>query len=400
MTAMNRREFFLGSASAISLTVCGLLPSFAKAKSLTIQDGYSLWYNQPSMVEIDSGFILGYVTSTGVISVAHISDDLILIDRSYIHRFSDASDDSSPTIARVRSGNYSDHLLVCFSNHSSELFCARSLKPNCISEWTLKLMNTGRSTYHSLGCLPGGRILLTHTLQHRSMNTDLSEWRSLVCTFTDDGGDFWIGPNELVSYGPGTFPYSTPLAVSSTGRCALAYSLYSYKTKRHQGLNLIISDNAFLNKTELPILTDFADSFDTIPYQAVWISETDVMISYTRLTNLVESGLGMIVIVHTPSGSYHTMRLGQVACHTYPGGVALRNDGLAAFYSPISGGLIQQSVYHGKSRKIIKSGQYAQPQVLNIRNQVIVLSLQNPIIKSTINFSSSLSLVEANRFLK
>jgi hypothetical protein len=73
-----------------------------------------LWYNRPSMVEVERGFVVAYATSAGDICVTLLSRGLKIISAVKLHHFSDVSDHSAPSIIVIPKGRFAGHILVFF----------------------------------------------------------------------------------------------------------------------------------------------------------------------------------------------------------------------------------------------------------------------------------------------
>lgn len=397
---MHRREFLL---SGLSIAGEWHIPLFTLpidlANDLLIDNAYALWYNSPHVAPITNGFCLGFIASNGDVSVAQVSNNLELRSRTTIFGFSGASDHGSPALLRIPAGPHRGKLLSCFSNHSSELFSVRSEHPDSSDRWgAVRSVDEGRSTYASLSALPDGRILLVHTLQDKVGRYDVGEWRRTVVRITHDGGDSWTSPRTLIDFGAGTFPYSAPLSVSPTGRCALLYSLYSSKTKLHAGLTLAVSDQSFGQIVEIPIVARTPKNSNIVPYQSRWASAGELFVTYSVHESSDQSVVCKVSrITFDQNGRFKTMdtfSIGESAVHAYPAGVCLTPDCSNVIYCPPEGGIVVQKIKGDSQRRIATSGSFASPHVFQSGRSVFLTVLDNPTIKSTRNFRSNIRILK------
>lgn len=397
---MNRREFLVavGVASAFSSAGAFRYALASDEKSLTVHDAYSLWYNRPAVAEIARGGCLGFVSSSGDVQVSGFDVKLSKGVTRKLHSFEDASDHGSPSLLRVPSGQYAGHIIACFSNHASPLFFCRSSRPEDVSDWTSpRVIDEGRSTYVSLAALPDGKILLMHTLQERKGKHSSGEWRKVVARTSEDGGDSWGPAVQIAGLGPGTFPYSTPLVMSMDGLCAMTYAIYSAVQKRHQGLTVVITKDAFYTKVEIPIDLGTASDVDTVPFETKWVSDTLVAVSYTEVSGDGLRGVSRVVMVNVQSGeSVSNVIVDNVAVHAYAGGAALSGDGRSVVYSPASsGGLVRKNLFTGAVEKMINGGEFSSPGVVAFHGRSLVVALRDPLIQTTRKFSSSILIMDA-----
>ncbi len=396
---MYRRQFLLRGLSAAGACI---LPSLALSRDrpsdLLINDAYALWYNSPHVAPIRSGFCLGSLTSAGDLSIAQISNDLVLISKTTIFGFAGASDHGSPALIRISVGPHSGKLLACFSNHASELFCVRSAFPDSAIRWgAVRSVDEGRCTYASLAALPDGRILLIHTLQDNAGKYSDGEWRKTVARISQDGGDNWSAPCTVAAFGAGTFPYSAPISVSPAGRCALVYSLYSSNTKLHNGLTLALSDHAFEQIDEIPIVTGNSSLSNIVPYQARWRGRNELFVTYSASDGATQAVMGkMVHIVFDQTGlikQMDTITIGETARGTYPTGACLTPDCSAVVYCPADGGILLQRVDGGYRRRIITSGRFSSPYIFESGDTALLSVLDNPLIESSRNFRANIRIL-------
>ncbi|WP_080962864.1 sialidase family protein [Pseudomonas brassicacearum] len=392
---MKRRGFLITVGVISAFSSVPLLRRTLLPTPLIIQDAYTLWYNRPAIAEIPNGFCFGYVTSKGEIYVAEINDQLLAYNFSRLHSFENASDHSSPSLIRVPKGKYSGHILACFSNHASPLLFTRSTDSGSTSSWEkVRVVDGGRSTYTSLAALPDGKIILMHTLQERSGTTDATEWRKVVARITSDGGDTWSEPAIIAGIGPGTFPYSTAISVGPAGECAMAYAIYSSKEKRHHGLTLSLTSDAFSSKREIPIPLGEEENLDTIPYETKWVSDKMVAVSYSQMDSTGKQGLSRIVTINVESSLViSNIPVSQVAVHSYAGGAAIGDNGSAVIYSPIRGGLYSKNMSTGKLTELVGSGRFSSPWLFRAHGKILLVALKNPSIKTTKNYSSEILIM-------
>lgn len=394
---MNRRSFLISAGIIAAFSSIPFVRRLSPPRPMLINNAYSLWYNRPAIAEVVGGFCIGYVTSAGDVRVAGINDQLLVGKVASLHKFEDASDHGSPTLLKVPSGKYAGHILACFSNHSSPLLCTRTTRPGSIGDWDkVRVIDNGRSTYVSLSALPGGKIVLMHTLQERVGNYSAGEWRKVVARTSDDGGDTWSNPTLIAGIGAGTFPYSTSLAVSVEGRCAMTYAIYSAAEKRHQGLTVVVTGDAFQTKIEIPIdLGDFALA-DTVPFETKWVSENLVSVSYTQMSDGGKVGLSRAILVDVESRQcLFSKEIADVAVHTYAGGSAITDDGHSAVYSPVSGGLVRKNLRTGNMVELVKDGSFSSPTLVSFNDQSLIVALKNPLIKKTRDFSGEIFIMPA-----
>lgn len=392
---MNRRNFLISTGIVAAFTSIPFMRRLSSPKPIVINNAYSLWYNRPAVSELSGGFCFGFITSEGEVRIAEISDQMLVRKVSTIHKFQVASDHGSPSLVRIPSGKYAGHVLACFSNHSSPLLCTRTARPEDCWEWNQpQVIDSGRATYASLAVLPNGKIVLMHTLQERIGRYDAGEWRRVVARVTDDGGETWSEPLLIAGFGAGTFPYSTPLSSSASGQCAMAYAVYSSVDKRHKGLTLVVTNDAFQSKTEISINLGEAATFDTIPYETRWISNTTVAVSYTQMSKDGSSGMSRAAFVNVESGQVlSNLRISEAAVHTYAGGATLSEDGRAAISSPPTGGLVRQDLETGVVTRLVESGSFSSPWLFTLHGKVMLTALRNPSIISTRKFSAEILIM-------
>lgn len=389
---MNRREFIRSAGALAFLTIA---PAYRRLgasddKSLVIEDAYSMWYNRPALAETTGGFCLGYISSSGEIIVATISEALEVVTRTTLHKFHSGSDHGSPAVITIPSGKHAGRVLACFSNHSSPLLSARSNSKNLLEPWdAVRTVDSGRSTYASMCALHDGRVMLMHTLQDRAGSTDATEWRKTVVRTTDDGGDSWTQPLVLASYGPGTFPYSTALAISDSGKLSMAYAVYRSKEKRHDGLRVIYSSDSFLTRCEIDVDIPEIEGHDTVPFETRWISENLIAVSYSKIGTTPGSASSRLVLIDIDSESKISDTLvADVEFHSYAGGASISEDGDYALYSPLGGGLVLKNIISGSIRPVIGGGDFSSPSLIKIHGVQHVVALKNPKVVTTLNFSS------------
>lgn len=391
---MNRRAFLISAGIIGAFASVPFLREPRLPKPVVLRDAYSLWYNRPAVAQLAGGFCLGYLTSSGEIAVAELTDRLLIRRVRVLHKFDHASDHGSPSLVRIPSGKYAGRILACFSNHSSPLLCARTIRAEDAWSWsTPQMIDGGRATYASLAALPDGGIILMHTLQERIGNYDAGEWRRVVARVTKDGGDTWTDPVVIAGFGAGTFPYSTALSVARDGRCAMAYAIYSNTEKKHQGLAIVVSKDAFKSKIEINIDLGSNNSFNTVPYETRWTAEDVISVSYTQMSNDGSQGLSRVVSVNAVSGAVlSNVEVGHTAVHTYAGGAAIDHDGHSVITSPVYGGLVRHDLATGKETEIVASGAFSSPWIFSVQGNPMLMALRNPLIKTTRDFGGEIYL--------
>lgn len=363
---------------------------------LRIPDAYYLWYNAPNVVSLGDGFCIGYLTSTGEVTVAEISEDLRLVRSTVLYRYADASDHGSPTLARITTGRHAGHLLACFSKHATALMCATSRRPGRIDEWEApRAIDAGRCTYPSLNVLPDGGVALTYTRQNSVPQMgDLGEWRECVCAISNDGGETWEAPQVLASHGPGTFPYAAPMAVSTTGSCAVAYSLYSTIRKRHEGLRIVVSSDRFFTVSNIPLPACWSEGeVDVIPYQARWVSDRRLWAIFAlRKRGEAECEVMLAIVSFDRRGvaksRVHSVALARV--EGYTGGAALARSRDSLVLQGPGGELLEQRIAAGCSRVVRGAGRYASPLLFDHSDGEYLMFLDNPMMRSTSDYRSDL----------
>lgn len=392
---MNRRNFLLSAGVVAAFTAIPSIRRLSSPVPLVMDDAYSLWYNRPSVAEIFGGFCFGFITSDGLVRVVEVDDQLLMHRVATIHKFDVASDHGSPSIVRIPDGKYAGHILACFSNHSSPLLCTRTSSAERAGSWCQPWqIDAGRATYASLVALPTGNIVLMHTLQERVGRYDAGEWRRVVARTTADGGDTWSEPLLITGFGAGTFPYSTPLSASKEGWCAMAYAIYTSADKRHKGLTLVVTPDAFKTRFEVPIDLGGASSFDTIPYETKWISNTSVAVTYTQMSLDGTQGLSRIIFVDVRNRkvvSNHEVAL--AAIHTYAGGATVDESGQTVVSSPPTGGIVRQNLNTGVVTTLVETGNFSSPWLFTIHGKPMLMALRNPSVISTRKFSSEVLIM-------
>ncbi|WP_336331871.1 hypothetical protein [Pseudomonas putida] len=233
-----------------------------------------------------------------------------------------------------------------------------------------------------------------HTLQERIGRYDAGEWRCVVARTTVDGGDTWSEPLPIVQFGAGTFPYSTPLSSNARGQCSMAYAIYSSAEKRHKGLTLVVTADAFESKLEIPIDLGDASSLDTIPYETKWVSNTTVAISYTQMSQDASQGMSRVVFVDVEKRNVvSNLQISFSAVHTYAGGATIDESGLVVISSPPEGGIARQNLATGAITKIIENGNFSSPWLFKFNGEPMLMALRNPSIISTKKFSSEVLIM-------
>jgi len=393
---MNRRGFLISTGIIAAFTSIPLVQRYMPPRPLIINNAYSLWYNRPAVAEVNGGFCIGYINSSGDVLVSEINNQLLVGRTVKLHKFEGASDHGSPSLVRVPSGKYAGHVIACFSNHSSPLYFARTAQPGLVGKWAAsRVIDGGRSTYASLSALHDGKIVLMHTLQENASRYSSGEWRKVVARVSDDGGDSWSDAIQIAGRGPGTFPYSTPLSLSSTGRCAMAYAIYSAAEKRHLGLTVVVTSDAFKTKTEFPIELGSASLVDTVPFEVAWISKKTVAVSYTEMREGGRLGLSRVVVVDVENGyCLSNISIADVAVHTYAGGAALADAGRSAVYSQATGGIVIKDLLNGDVTELVSGGNFSSPSFVVVGSQRLVIALQDPSIVTTRKFSASLKIMD------
>lgn len=392
---MNRRRFLVSMGIVATFTSIPFIRRSLTREPLIITNAYSLWYNRPAIAEINGGICIGYINSSGDVLVSEIGEELMVGRTAKLHKFEGASDHGSPSVLKVSSGKYAGHIIACFSNHASPLYFTRTTSAGAIGNWEkARIIDEGRSTYVSLAAPPGGSIILMHTLQEKVGRYSAGEWRKVVARTSADGGETWSDPIQIAGLGPGTFPYSTPLSVSPSGRCAMTYAIYSAVQKRHQGLTLVVTDDAFKTKVEMPI--DLGDSAlaDSVPFETKWITENLVLVSYTQMSASGKSGMSRVLLVNVDSGKcLSNEEIADVAVHTYAGGSAIGADGMTAIYSPREGGLLRKDLRTGHVSNLVAGGNFSSPALAELNGQPLIIALKNPIIKTTRDFSGEIFIM-------
>lgn len=382
---MNRRKFIAAAAALLSH------PAIARTlQRIDLRDAYTLWYNRPSAITVPNGFCLGFITSDGGIEVAQLDRGLKLQGRHRLYSFNRASDHGAPALLRIPAGPYEGHVLACFSNHSSELFMCRTVEADDVSMWgAVKSIDEGRCTYVSLGATPDGILVLMYTLQHSSGRYERGQWRETLFTTSADGGETWARPKHLVGFGAGTFPYSTPFALSESGKLATAYALYTYDQKRHMGLSLAVAD---LNsgRVETRTIVSTNDGDEIIPYETTWHNDA-VYITFSR----VSSAGVTACLAHVDPRSSHikVTDVGDIASGGYVSGAALSPDCTSVFYVPRSGGLVQKILKTGHTRSIFDSGNYALPFTLSCGKQTVLGVSKDPLVRNTRSYQADLTIM-------
>lgn len=347
-----------------------------------------LWYNRPSMIEMESGFVIAYTTSAGDVCVTHLTRNLQVGRTIKLHHFDGISDHSAPSIVRLSRGRLEGHILVFFSNHASQLYFVRSKYPASIESWdSPRILDSGRATYPAAFALDDGAIGLQYTLQHRG--EDAVEWRTTVHRNSHDGGTSWTEPVVLLDFGPDQFPYSTPVAVSGNGRYALCYSIYSQARKRNRGLWVLTSSDRFatLRKTNA-VLDVGAGSF--VPYEIEWKDDKTLMLSYSVSKKGDTQSISAVAYVDVAGNRTRTYRIGAVATHTYPGGAALLAKSDGVIYSPPGGGLTHLSLRSKEKSVLVGSGSFGSPFVFKSASGNLLVALKDPSIITTRNFKADL----------
>lgn len=392
---MNRRDFLISTGIVVAFSAVPFMRKLSSPRPLILTNAYSLWYNRPAVAELDGGFCVGYVTSSGEVIVAEITDRLLVRRTAQLYKFDDSSDHGSPSLIRIPSGKYAGHVLACFSNHASPMFFARSMKPNDAWSWgPANVIDSGRATYTSLAALPDGKILLMYTLQERIGQYSIGEWRRVVSRCTNDGGDSWSDPIVIAGFGAGTFPYSTPLSLAKDGRCAMTYAIYSSSSKKHHGLTVVVTADAFQNKIEYPIDLGQNSELDTIPYETRWISESIIAASYTEMNADGSRGISRVVTIDLENGEViSNQQIVETALHTYASGAAIGLDGRVAITSPVSGGLVRHELTTGEINGLVDSGQFSSPWVFPVRGRPMLMALRNPKITTTRDFRADIYLM-------
>ncbi len=393
---MNRREFLVSAGVVAIATATPLLRRIAPPGPLTIQNAYSLWYNRPAAADLDGGFCFGYITSRGEIVIAEITDELLVRRSNVIHRYDDSSDHGSPALIRIPSGKHKNKILACYSNHATPLMMNRTSRPGDVGGWDgAKILDGGRSTYASLVSLPNGRIVLMHTLQERVGKYSIGEWRRTVARWTEDGGDSWSDPVQIVGFGAGTFPYSTPMTVSPDGRCAMTYAIYRAETKRHHGLTLVVTSDSLQSLIEIPIELGENSTQDTVPYETKWLDNGTVAVSFSQMLGGGSRGVSRVAFVNVESRAVSTIvTLSEAAVHTYAGGASLDSRGAFAVSSPPNGGLVQQDISNGSKKILVEKGSFSSPWIFTSNGRPMLAALKNPSIKSTRRFSADLYIAQ------
>lgn len=392
---MDRRTFLVSAGIMAAFTSIPFIRRLSPPKPTIINDAYSLWYNRPAIAEVSGGFCFGYVTTAGEVRVAEINDQLLVGRVSRIHKYEGSSDHGSPSLLKVPSGQYAGHILACFSKHVTPLLCARTTRPGDIGAWEQsRVIDTGRSTYVSLAALPDGKIVLMHTLQEETGQELSSKWRRVVARITEDGGDTWSEPILIADLGATTFPYSTPLTVSAEGRCAMTYAVYSSTKNRHQGLTVVVTEDAFKTKIEISIDLGKAALLDTIPYETKWVSASVVAVSYSEASDSYKEGFSRMLLVDVNKRLViSNLPISQVAVHTYAGGAAVGDGGRSVVYSPVGGGLAQKSIETGEVTTLMDSGQFSSPWQFTVNGKSMITALKKPVIKTTKVFSADIFIM-------
>ncbi len=357
-------------------------------KTIVIPGAYTLWYNRPSMIEIESGFIIAYTTPAGDVCVTHLTRNLQVGHTAKLHYFDEISDHSAPSIIRLSKGEFAGHILVFFSNHASQLYSIRSKYPGSIESWdSPMILDRGRATYPAAFTLNDGTIGLQYTLQHRGQ--DAAEWRTTVHRRSLDGGTSWTEPIVLLDFGPGQFPYSTPVAVSGSGRCALCYSIYSHILKRNRGLWVLVSSDGFATAAKINTILDVR-SGSFVPYEMEWKDDATLMLSYSIGKEGDTEASSAVAYIDVSRNRTETHRIGAVAVHTYPGGAALLAESDGVIFSPPEGGFTYLSLRNRARSVLIQNGSFGFPFVFKSPSGNLLVALKDPSIITTRNFKADL----------
>lgn len=393
---MNRRSFLASAGIVAAFSAIPCIRRLNPPAPLSINNAYSLWYNRPAVAEIEGGFCFGYLTSDGEVAVAEVTNDLLVRRTKVVHKLESPSDHGSPSLAVIPSGKYKGHIIACFSKHATQLICARTRLPGDMGAWEiLPLVDDGRSTYASLAVLPDGQVMLMHTIQERIGNYDSGEWRRTVVRTSDSGGDSWSDPVQVVGNGAGTFPYSTPLALSRGGRCAMSYAMYKSATKRHEGLSLVVTSDAFKEKTEIKVDLGDDEVYDTIPYETKWVADDRVAIVFSHMSAGGSRGVSKVAFVDLKSATVESITsLSETEVHSYAGGAAIDDGGRYIITSPPGGGLIEKCISSGSTKVIADQGSFSSPWIFTVGGKSRLAVLKNPVIKNSRNYSADLFFVE------
>ncbi|MBF8795133.1 hypothetical protein IRZ70_20145 [Pseudomonas monteilii] len=392
---MKRRDFLISTGLIAAFSSVPFVRRLLPPRPLIIPDAYSLWYNRPAAVDICGGFCFGYITARGCLVVVEVTDDLLVRRSNVIYRYDSSSDHGSPALVKIPEGKHKGKILACFSKHASPLMTMRTSGPGDIGVWEApSVLDSGRSTYASVAALPGGRIVLMHTIQERIGNSDAGEWRRTVVRWTEDGGDSWSDPVQIVGLGAGTFPYSTPLASSSGGRCAMAYAIYRSATKRHQGLYIVITSDSFRSWVEIPIELGEGSAQDTIPYETKWLGNGMVAVSFSQMMDSTRS-VNKVAFVNVESQTVSSIvTLSDSAVHSYAGGASIDSRGEFVISSPPGGGLVKRDISLGSTKILIEKGSFSSPWIFMSNGRSMLAALKNPSIESTRRFSADLYIAQ------
>lgn len=392
---MNRRDFLISAGVILAFSSVPFVRRVLPARPLTIADAYSLWYNRPAAVDVSGGFCFGYITSLGKIVVAEITNDLLVRRTNVIYTYDGASDHGSPSLVTIPRGKHKGKILACFSKHATPLMTMRTNMPGDIGSWEeASVLDHGRSTYASLAALPEGRIVLMHTIQERIGSSDAGEWRRTVVRWTEDGGDSWSEPVQIVGFGAGTFPYSTPLAASPDGRCAMAYAIYSSVTKRHHGLTVVVTSDSFMSQVDIPIDLGETSSKDTIPYETKWLANGTLAVLFSQMIDAKRSVSRVAFVCVESKSVLSVVTIFDTAVHSYAGGASIDTHGVFAIGSPSTGGLVMQDLSSGSKNALVETGSFSSPWIFKSNGRSILVALKNPSIKSTRNYSSDLYITQ------
>lgn len=360
----------------------------AQESEIIINDSYSLWYNRSNFVLKDDSLNVGALSSGGDVKLLYISRGLSLEKVDVLFKFNSPSDHGSPALVREGKG-----LVACFSNHSSELYCAYNTNENGL--YKTKIVDSGRNTYQSL-VTSGNAIILMSTFQITGINN--SEKRVNKVRISVDGGQNWSVPKTIYDGGDWMFPYTTPLDVSRNGEILAAYSVYDANKKRCYGLNLQITNDIFETWTTIPIDIDYLGLDDLMPYEAKWLDSGLLFITFSGKIGSEDGFYGYYALVDPSTLKYSVVQVGKIAFHHYPSGLSVSRDGKWIALSEIEDEewLTIKNTELNISKRI-KKGTFSSPFIIDSSNDFVRLGvLNNPKVNTTREFSADMLIIDAN----
>lgn len=244
---------------------------------LVVQDGAWTWFNDNRTIYLaDGSLLIGYVRTDGAMAVTRF-DEMSATGSEVVLSTSESrerDDHNNPALLWMQDGR----ILAVYSRHGTNMqFYARVSKsavPLGLSDWGEEMVFRvpARNTYANVFQLPktDGRILNFH----RCIN-----WNPSV-SVSDNGGERWADPVQVISIGQGrTRPYIR-LSPRSDGRIDMIYTDHHPNSAPTSIYHLYFKDNAFYRSDgtllklfeELPLFHDIGECGSTIyAYsEAVW----------------------------------------------------------------------------------------------------------------------------------